>query len=105
MLRPPDRRDRDGAPRQLPLDNYARTRRRGLRDVAVAGAITVSDDALRRFLNRAVMGHGPIGLAQVGGSLDGQLCYFGEPPNLNFSSSRMRTEPSTARWNAWLDAC
>ena len=36
---------------------FARTRRRGLRDVAVAGAITVSDDALRRPLNRAVMGH------------------------------------------------
>ena len=41
---------------------FARTRRRGLRDVAVAGAITVSDDALRRFLNRAVMGHGLVGL-------------------------------------------
>ena len=48
---------------------FARTRRRGLRDVAVAGAITVSDDALLRFLNRAVMRHGLVGLR-------GRLCLF-----------------------------
>ena len=41
---------------------FARTRQCGLRDVAVAGAITVSDDALRRPLNRAVMGHRLVGL-------------------------------------------
>ena len=46
---------------------FARTLRSGPRDVAVAGAITVGDDALRRFLNRAVMGHGPVGLR--GGAL------------------------------------
>ena len=48
---------------------FARTRRRCLRDVAVAGAITVSDDALRRFLNRAVTGHGLAGLRPSRGQL------------------------------------
>ena len=47
---------------------FARLRRRGRRDVAVAGAITVGDDALRRFLNRAVMGHGRIGLRPKSGA-------------------------------------
>ena len=79
---------------------FVRTRRRGLRDVTVAGAITVSDDALRRCLNRVVMG------TELSG-FGGGFAYFGEfcePPNLNFSSSRRRTEPSTARWNAWREA-
>ena len=77
MLRPADRRDRDDAPRQLHLIIlFARTRRRGLRDVAVAGAITVSDDALRRCLNRAVMGHGITGLRPSRDSLDGSFAIL-----------------------------
>ena len=55
---------------------FARTRRRGLRDVAVAGAITVSDDALRRCLNRAVMGHGITGLRPSRDSLDGSFAIL-----------------------------
>ena len=41
---------------------FARTRRSGRRDVAVAAPMTVGDDALRRCLNRAVMGHRLVGL-------------------------------------------
>ena len=48
--------DRDGT-RDGDVPPAAPTHARGRRDVAVAGAITVSDDALRRPLNRAVMGH------------------------------------------------
>ena len=48
---------------------FARTRRSGRRDVAVAAPMTVGDDALRRCLNRAVMGHGLVGLR-------GRLCLF-----------------------------
>ena len=69
MLRPADRRDHDGAPRQLQLDNFRAHASARRRDVAVAGAITVSDDALRRFLNRAVTGHGLAGLRPSRGQL------------------------------------
>ena len=52
---------------------FARTRRRGLRDVAVAAPMTVGDDALRRCLNRAVMGHRLVGLQ---GQLRGGIANF-----------------------------
>ena len=87
---------------------FVRTRRRGLRDVTVAGAITVSDDALRRCLNRVVMGTELSGFAQVGGGhmrMGGSAWGLREPPDLNFSSARRRPQPSTARWNAWRGAC
>ena len=73
MLRPADRRDRDGAPRQLPLDHFRAHASARPADVAVAGAITVGDDALRRCLNRAVMGHRLVGLQ---GQLRGGIANF-----------------------------
>ena len=41
---------------------FARMCAHGRRDVAVAAPMTVGDDALRRCLNRAVMGHRLVGL-------------------------------------------
>ena len=81
---------------------FARTRRSGRRDVAVAAPMTVGDDALRRCLNRAVMGHRLVGLR---GQLTlGQYCQFCEPPDLNFSSARSRAQPSRTRWDAGREA-
>ena len=75
MLRPPDRRVTATVhPDSFHLKIlFARMRRRGLRDVAVAAPMTVGDDALRRCLNRAVIGHGLVGLR---GQLRGGIANF-----------------------------